>query len=284
MLHKDKKISSSLKEGEAPLTLVGAVIGKIHTATETISNAALGDKIAPGLFISRLEKKPSIHLLKTSAIATLKDPEAAQRALLEKLTKYQLVQGFSPSKNALRMMMVFLRSLPGISEADSKKLRSIRKEAYDIDLNQPKDQKWKKEATIKIGDVSLSLSLSLEKKNLFHRQMAKTFGADIPKDQKGHKYGYHSEITLSNPTKTENLRKIEYGIKRAGTMALTVSPAIVAADLVCIFLSPKLLPIITNNTFMQSCFTFGLRLTVASTAAIAAYFLTFNWLIRKKHT
>lgn len=279
-----------------PLTLPGAVLRglvELHKdessgltpieMAERIAARALGEKIAPGLYVSQLGSRAQFHLFKTPAASTFTDSAATQNSLLSALEKYQLVEGITPSKNALRVVTLLLRNLPGVSGEDGKILNSFRKEAAEVDLNKPANPDWKQTFRIQIGETSLDIKASLRKNSMAVRAISRILGSDLPEEARLNRYSYHFEIELSNRTKTEALRKTEYALSRAAAVGLSVLPASLAGGIALSIMPARLLPTFTDNSLLQAAADFSLGTGITFAACYAAYSLINTRLQRNRH-
>ena len=288
--------NTQLKPEEKPLTLPAAFLNALKSfhndessgfiiseSAEQIANSTLGNKIAPGLFVSELGKVPRFHLLDTPAKSTLKDFDNTQNALLACITRHQHIEGITPSKNALRVMVLMLRNLPDISFEDSKLLRNICKQAAKIDLHKPENKDWNSEHTIKIKGSSMRVRLSLHKNDPATILITKLLGSDIPMEHRGNKYSYCLDLSKSSPDKTKALQKVEHARRRIYAVGLaTVTP--MAAGWLTLELMPKRFnPVFSNINSIQSLAEFGIGTAALFASGFIAYHFINTRLQKNRH-
>jgi hypothetical protein len=103
-----------------------------------------------------------MHLLKTEAHSTFEHVRSASEAMSNLLREHGQIIAPTPSKEAMRVLLL---SLVRLHDGKFAKLTKTISEIKKLDLNKPSNPDWNKNIALKISGLDAHLAISLKPKS-----------------------------------------------------------------------------------------------------------------------
>lgn len=246
----------------------GGVFSALKAPASALGNIFLGEKLADGLVASFSVGGPKIHVLNTDVRATLQSLKDHASKLPTCIEKYQILEGFTPSKEAFKVCELILRKQMGGDREAITELKGISDEATQIDLQRPQDSAWKREMTCSIGGVATRIEISLSRISLFDRFVSNLVSADLSKESLASRYGYQVTLRPQAESSRFSLAPVRRLFRQVAEISVMVAPMMVTMSAVSQSALVEMASKLTQNPLAQGLLVDVMRLS--SYAAVGA--------------
>jgi hypothetical protein len=164
--------------------------------------------LAPGVTVQFIDGPPQMHLLKTDAQSTFAHVRSASEAMSRLLREHGQIIAPTPSKDAMRMLLL---SLVRLHDGESAELKRTISEIKRLDLNKPSNPDWNKNIALKIGDLDAHLAISIERKSF---TISRLISKNLSAEAKRNKYGFEVSIVRTESDESASVSLLRSAFSR----------------------------------------------------------------------
>jgi len=176
-----------------------SVFASLKAPAGALANIVLGERIAPGVYVTFTTGSARIHVARTDVPHTVESLRESITKIPAFVDRYRSLQGFTPSFGAFKLCTLMLRIQMGTDRARIRDLQNICAEAKAVDLKHPVDRTWKREMKCEIGGVPTRLTVSLSRVPMFTRVVCRLMRTDLSREDRANRYGFR--VSLRNDTR-----------------------------------------------------------------------------------
>lgn len=255
-------------------TLLTGVFSALKTPATFLGNLLLGEKLADGVVVRFWLGRPSIHVLNTDVKSTLQSLRDHARKLPDCIERYNILQGFTPSKQAFKVCELILRKHMGGDREAVADLKRISDEAAGIDLKRPTDAAWKREMRCSIGGVSTRITISLSRVSMFDRLVTRIINTDLSRESLANRYGYQVALRPETAASTLALAPIRRLFRKAAEISVMVAPMAVVGFSVSQGAIAKVASNITQNQLLRGALVDVMQFSSLALAGAITFLVT----------
>lgn len=247
----------------------GSVFSALKSPTITLGNLFFGEQLAYGIVVRFLVGRPNIHVLNMSFLATLQSLKDYSSKLPTCLERYQILEGFTPSKKAFKACALILRKQMDGDRQKIAELKCISDEAEQIDLMHPLSPAWKREMTCSIGGVATRVTISLCPVSRFGRFVTGLISTDLSQESQTNRFGYQVTLQSDAEVSRTSLAPVRRLFRQIAEMSVTVAPMVVTMSAISQSTLAETASKLTQNSLAQGILVDVMRLSsLAITGAI----------------
>ncbi len=176
--------------------------------SQNLRNTFLGERLAPGVAVQFIDGPPQMHLLKTDAQSTFAHVRSASDAMSRLLREHGQIIAPTPSKDAMRVLLL---SLVRLHDGESEELKRTISEIKKLDLNKPSNPDWKKNIALKIGGLDAHLAISIEQKSF---TISRFISRNLSAEAKRNKYGFEVSIVRTDSDESASVSLLRSAFSR----------------------------------------------------------------------
>lgn len=178
------------------------------TFSEKLRNTFLGERLAPGVTVQFIDGPPQMHLLKTEANSTFAHVRSASEGMSKLLREHGQIIAPTPSKDAMRMLLI---SLVRLHDGDAAELKQTISEIKKLDLNKPSNPDWNKNIALKIAGIDAHLTISIKRKSF---NISQAVSRNLSAEAKRNKNWFEVSIVRANQDESASVSLLRGAFSR----------------------------------------------------------------------
>jgi hypothetical protein len=221
---KASTVSARVAHESVAPSQVDSVFASLKAPVGVLANIVLGERIAPGVYVTFSTGRARMHVARTDAPHTIESLRESVTKIPAFVERYRSLQGFTPSFSAFKLCALMMRMQMGTDRAGIRRIQDLCAEAKAVDLKRPVDRKWKREMKCEIGGVPTKLTVSLSRVPMFTRVVSRLMRTDLSREDRANRYGF--KVSLKNDTKESffSLTPARKLFRQAAEMSALMTP------------------------------------------------------------